>query len=44
MAGACIGLQQVIVSESAAEMDSEEDIAAKSVLKCPGCKLQVHLE
>lgn len=44
MAGACIGLQQVIVGESAAEMDSEEDIAGKSVLKCTGCKLQVYLE
>lgn len=44
IAGACIRLQQVIVGERAAEMDREEDITGKSVLKCTGCKLEVYLE
>lgn len=38
------GSRGVIVGERAAEMDREEDITGKSVLKCTGCKLQVCLE
>lgn len=33
-----------IVGERAAEMDREQGITGKSVLKCAGCKMQVCLE